>query len=444
MNFRRALGFSSFILFAGMALHADSTPLAQPPVRCAETMVPPPAPRSCRDPQDDREEEYCKAMEHVQDAIEDQNAFEGHEGTLDVYWMTVQGGKNTTAKINAIYEGANIEGMPPQILAGALKQESLMADIGLIDDGGNYSCGIGQMNLQEWCNWAQSLDSSKQSQIGWPGAELSAYATALGMASPCSKPLAIPSVAAPFLESAKARMKSERRHVLLMEMRHLQNLPQSEIYSKLPGADDEIKRLQMKMGKSFVENCMDTRKGILGKAHELSDIFHTQVPKALQDVQHYRSGERFQRTCKQTATTDAYPLHTGWLLADAMYNAGPQIMGLIAHYRKLDRSGIANPENWKDFGPQDLVNALYWGGKFVPGSDADPKGGKIEYISTSGEKRQMGYFKTCVVQRHMSRVINQSANSGVTIARSQEGDKGCSPKAGNVPEKRKSSSGVQK
>jgi len=50
-------------------------------------------------------------------------------------------------KVKAVYDASDLYGVPAHVLTGAIYQESLFSPLGISDDGGNFSCGMEQINL---------------------------------------------------------------------------------------------------------------------------------------------------------------------------------------------------------------------------------------------------------------------------------------------------------
>ena len=342
-------------------------------------------------------------------------------GEVELAWMRVLSLKDTAGKIDEIDDASERTGMPSQILFGALTQESLMADLGLAQDGGNFSCGIGQLNIQEWCRFAQAASPGLQRQMGWPRGQTGEI---------CSDPVLMPVLAKPFYEIGLKNLGAAPSYRLLPE--HLKNIKFEDVVAEFPDASSEIQHLRFSAVQSFLANCSDYRYGIPAKAHELERIFHTSVPEALQGVQTYSKGESFHRACRGKAA-DVYPLHTGWLLADAIYNAGPGIVTSLEYYLDLDAVSTNSPQTWLNFRPTDLISALYWAGKY------NSQTGFLESFDFDGHLQNRTWYKSCVVQRHIARVIQHVTLPGYLIADTLEGSDGCSKST--VPAARQVSSG---
>ncbi|MDO9183294.1 MAG: hypothetical protein Q7U04_12850, partial [Bacteriovorax sp.] len=88
--------------------------------------------------------------------------------TLEQAWMVVDGAQHVQEKLDAVQAASLKYGIPPQILIGAMKQESLLSSLGVSPDGGNYSCGMAQLNIQEWCSSMNRLSQEERTAYGWP------------------------------------------------------------------------------------------------------------------------------------------------------------------------------------------------------------------------------------------------------------------------------------
>ena len=437
------IGILAYSLGLALGVASASTDWSQPPVGCIEDVIYSEPSYACLDLTDvaDPLSDFpagmsasditmwkterakgltvCRAHEILR--RDEKNPGSEKPGEVELAWMRVLSLKDTSGKIDEINQASERTGMPSQVLFGALTQESLMADLGLAADGGNYSCGIGQLNIQEWCRFAQAASPGLQRQMGWPRGQSSEF---------CSDPVLTPSLAKPFYEIGLKNLGAAPSYRLLPE--HLKNIKYEDVVGEFPAASDEIQRTRFSAVQSFLMNCSDYRYGIPAKAHELERIFHTSVPEALQKVQTYPDGESFHRSCRGKAA-DVYPLHTGWLLADAIYNAGPGIVPALEYYLDLDAVSTQAPTTWADFQPTDLISALYWAGKYNPAT------GLLESFDFDGHLQTRTYYKSCVVQRHIARVIQHVTLPGYLLADTLEGPGGCSKSV--VPSARQVSSG---
>lgn len=440
----KAVVASALLFFSVPALATD---WSAPPVATARQMIPLAPDFPCLDltgvanPQKDlpplsEEEQRFWTVEHkrelrvcrAREVLRREPLGTVSEALVEWAWMTDLGVRRAEEKLAAIEESSREHGIPEQILVGAFMQESLLAELGISDDGGNYSCGVGQVNLLEWCRWAESLPAERQDGISWPRSELAAWRARGGADSVCSEPLLSPGLVSPFHRLALSRLRGEPAYRLRPE--HFSGVRLEDVVPEFPAGPSALQELRFAGVMSFVRNCSLAENGIAAKAHELGRIFSTYVPEALRSV--------------QLADGRYYPLHTGWLLADAIYNAGPGIVTAISWYLGLDPARLASRETWRAFTPVDLIEALYWAGKYNTAAAA------LEYRDFDGSLRRHTYFKACVVQRHVARVVQYASLPGVELARSLEGELGCrkieKDSAGrvirsNVPLERQRSSG---
>jgi hypothetical protein len=415
------------LLMAGLGLN-----WAQPPVGCIEDFVPKTIDRPCLDlsqlpnpnvslpPELIPEEVQFWNVDHRANlslcrAIEtDRRHRLGLQNfsadVLLVTWMRLNSAQDLDQKVSAIYEAANNVGMPPQILFGALKQESLLSNLGLTPDGNNYSCGLGQINIQEWCRYVSGLNSVEQIQMGWP--------TGI-TCDPQSLPTTL---LAPFYQIAALASSPQPDYLWTKE--NFKSIQLHDVVADFPTGTGAEQKSRFEAVISFLNHCQDPRSAIFAKAAELKHLFNEFVPRSLQRAQHYSKGDAFKKNC-QNSSSRTYPLHTGWLLAVAIYNAGPKQVPLVQHY--FSRKHLS-----KKLSPLDLIEALHWGGIF------NSKDGLIHFDSPDGTQLTQSWFKSCIVQRHIARVIQYSTLPGFEIAQSLETE-GCSKT--KIPEYRKTSSG---
>jgi hypothetical protein len=338
-------------------------------------------------------------------------------GSVELSWMRVLSVEGASEKIDSIYATADRHGMPPQLLLGALTQESMMSNLGIAADGGNYSCGIGQLNLREWCRWAESETHDTQDAIAWPRARIAAWKKSHGASSVCTESLAPPTLLKPFYEIGLARLGALPSYRLLEE--HVSGIAQAEVEGGFPAGDAETQALRYLMANSFANRCSRHEFGIPGKATELAYLYKAYVPKALKARETYAPGERYARSCLKQPASRLYPLHSGWLLAITIYNAGPRARDILAHYRGIAKDQLELPETWAGLTPLSLVEALYWGGRYNPAND------KIESVSLSGSTVSMDWRRQCILQRHATRVVKWVSLPGDAIIAPIEGSAGC-------------------
>ena len=321
-------------------------------------------------------------------------------GSLETAWMLVEMGKDIPEKIRAIYDAAERADMPPQILFGALKQESLLSNLGITVDGANFSCGIGQVNVLEWCEYMRTLPSAEQRRMNWP----------VGLS--CDTATLTTELVRPFYNIALRRLGGRPDYYLTP--REFEGITQREVVGQFPAGDASLQAKRFRATTNFVKYCSDLHHGIAAKGRELRRLFDVAVPAPLKEIEVYRGGASFPLACERPYRSRYYPLHTGWLLADAIYNAGDRQVSVLQYYYRMTKSGHESGSAWKPMNPLVLIEALHWGGKWNETSQ------KIEYQNVYGVANSQTWFKTCVVQRHIASVIQYAAQPGQTIAKSLE------------------------
>ena len=329
---------------------------------------------------------------------------------IQIAWMITNGAEKPQEKLSAVMNAANKYQIPPQILLGAITQESLLSSLGISPDGGNYSCGIAQLNIQEWCESLANQPASEKEKIGWPQISCSHLTSAM---------------LSPFYKIAK--LKLGPRPEYRINATDFTGITLAQVKTQFPAASEALQATRFKAINSFINHCQGFGLSISAKALILRNLFQNFVPIELKSAEIYPSGESFKRNCETAYSSKYYPLHTGWLLAVAIYNAGPRQSKLIEHYYQAK-------EKLPTLNPVDLIEALHWGGKNREGTS------KIYFQGRNGKTYSQSWYKSCVVQRHVSRVIQHVSLPGRPIARSLELAP-CSPDG--VPEYRKISSGVK-
>ncbi len=329
---------------------------------------------------------------------------------IQIAWMTANGGENSQQKLAKIVEAANMLQMPPQILVGALTQESLLADLGVSSDGGNYSCGIGQLNISEWCLGMNTLPAAERATLGWPT---------------MSCDTVTPAMVAPFHNIALRKLGTRPEYRL--DASDFVGITLNQVIGQFPAATPAVQANRFKAVSSFVANCQKHVYGIPFKARNIKNLFENFIPQKMKTDEVYAGQERYARSCATPSTSKYYPLHTGWLLALAAYNAGPSITKILEHYHQESADRIPS------LNPLDLIEALYWGGEVRVGSN------RVYFTGANQKTYSQSWYKSCVVQRHIARVIQHVTIPGTTIARSLEE----TPCAQTVPEARRVSSGVK-
>ncbi len=335
--------------------------------------------------------------------------------TIELAWMTVNAAEKVKEKLDAIHSASLNYGIPPQILIGAMKQESLLSSLGISPDGGNYSCGMAQLNIQEWCRSMNMLSETERNALNWP----------LGIS--CGDDFIPTNIVKPFYDLAITKIGS--KPIYQMNADDYKSIKYSDIY---PNKDDQLSSKSMlifQATKSFIDHCQNIKLSVSVKAQTLKSLFDNYVPTPLKQAEQYPMGSTFSRACNDVYSSIFYPLHTGWLLAVAMYNAGPLEPKLIDHYFKIKNN------NYPSLNPIDLIEALHWGGEWKPGTSL------VEFIDQDGVPHTQKWYKSCIVQRHIARVVQHVTIPGEIIAKSLE-QAPCSPSA-DVPDYRQKSTGVK-
>lgn len=353
------------------------------------------------------------------------------EAAVEIAWMQVAGANDSDAKANAIYEASRKNKMPAHVLTGALYQESMFVALGITADGGNYSCGVGQSNITEWCRWANQQSADKKKQMGWPGAV------------DCGS---LPStLLKPFHDIAMTKLNGLPDYRLTKA--HFAGIKQQDVVGGFPTGDAALQKLRFQAATSFINTCEGVNDGIAAKANELANLYRLYVPKGMKEREVYASGQSFGRQCQQRGFDGYYPLHGGWLMAVGSYNAGPRAIDTLAFYNGWTSEDVAKTSTFEGITPLEMVNALYWAGKYSAVDD------KIHYKTFGGQGASWNWFKQCVLQRHIARVVQHVTLTGYpapvdsleganTCARSVFDADGKLVKSG-VPEFRQKSSGIK-
>lgn len=347
--------------------------------------------------------------------------------TIENAWMVVDGAKKVDEKLLAIEAASKKYEMPPHVLIGAMRQESLFASLGISSDGGNFSCGMSQLNIQEWCQAMNSLSKAERDSFGWPSD------------IQCNSEELPTNIVKPFYDLAVKNLGS--RPSYQMNAEDFKGITADQVMGSFPSGDKSLQERRFQAITSFVNNCQNIPLSINFKAKTLKGLFTNFVPSKLKQQELYSEGKTFNRSCKTLYTSKYYPLHTGWLLAVAMYNAGPSQAKVVGHYYQAKSTEL--PE----MNPLDLIEALHWGGKWKPGTDHivytnmdAEKTGKKWFKKEASNEMTQSWFKSCIVQRHVARVIQHVTLPAESIAKSLEVG-GCTMTG--VPEYRQKSSGVK-
>lgn len=321
---------------------------------------------------------------------------------IQIGWMVTTGGKNPERKLESVVSASKRSGIPPHVLLGAITQESLLASLGISPDGGNYSCGIAQLNISEWCAGMQTLTQAEKDSLKWPAVSCASITSSL---------------VGPFYDIAVKRLGTRPEYRIT-----------STDFSGITSADVKQPEKTFQAVNSFIQNCQNDELSIRFKAANLKNLFVNFIPSAMKTREMYSPGTPRQSSCRIQNTTSYYPLHTGWLLAVAAYNAGPRVSALVEHYFQVRTSTLPL------MSPKDLVEALHWGGKVKPGTSS------VVFTGANGKTLTQSWYKSCVVQRHVSRVVQHVTLPGQTILKSLE-KVPCAN--GEVPEYRRNSSGIK-
>lgn len=326
------------------------------------------------------------------------------EATLKAAWLMVDGGRDASLKLKVIQKASADYGIPPQILIGALKQESLLSSVGVMPDGGNYSCGIAQLNIDEWCESMSTLSLEKKVELGWPDINCdSAFLPTESVRS--------------FYEYA---VKKNNGSKPMYQMT-------AQDYEGIMPPDVNLPEQVFKAVLSYINHCQDFALSIPIKASILKNLYDHFVPVSFKEREQYSEGKTFARTCNEPYPVKSFPLNTGWLLTTAMYNAGPVQSKLVGFYYQV------KDNQFPTMNPLDLIESLHWGGKWKEGTDL------VSFTDQKGKEYTQRWIKSCIVQRHVARVIQHVTELNQTIAKSLE-QEGCKQ---SVPLYRRVSSGIK-
>jgi hypothetical protein len=433
---------------------ASTTPIdwRQPPVGCVGELVPSVPERGCldlsqvADPQKEfppflspeeqeywqshkRQLTYCRSVEVLKREAARPGSFS--PGTIELSWMQAIAVEHRAEKLAAVLEASRTNHMPAQVLTGALFQESLCSELGIAEDGNNYSCGMGQINIVEWCHWAAKQTGERRKNLGLTDTQLDCGELA-------------PVLVKPFYEIAKTRLNGLPEYRLRKE--HFKNISYADVVSEFPSAPGDIQKMRYEAVKAFIDSCQNPRDGIAAKANELAALYERFVPNGLKQLDQYKEGEKYQRACPG-GYDRAYPLNSGWLLAVGMYNAGPKALDALAFYNRWTKPQLEEVKTFRKFTPADMIKSFYWAGKYNKATD------KIDVVNLNGSVQNWLWFKTCVLQRHVARVIQHVTLPGTpNFVDSLEGQYPCAKSTfdesgklvkSGVPPFRKTSSGMK-
>ncbi len=251
----------------------------------------------------------------------------------------------------------------------------------------------------------------------------------------------------PFYDIAKSRLNGLPEYRLMPS--HFQNISYNDVVGQFPPASEAVQKIRYQATRAFIDNCAEPQKAITAKAHEIADLFKRYVPAGMKQNERYAAGDGLKRKCQDTGHGEYYPLHAGWLIAVGSYNAGPQAVDALAHYQMWDRAAVGDLATFRDFTPANMVESLYWAGKW------DPQDDKIHFSLLNGREFSWPWFRACVLQRHIARVSEHVTAYGQKSALSSMEDKfgtcmrsQIDPGSGKViktgvPSHRQTSSGVK-
>ncbi|MFZ4714824.1 MAG: hypothetical protein ACOYL6_13990 [Bacteriovoracaceae bacterium] len=351
----------------------------------------------------------CRSQEVLKRQVDGTQNFTPSQ--IELAWMRVNGTEEKESKLSSIYQAALENNMPPNILFGALTQESLLANLSITPDGDNYSCGMAQINIAEFCRGINSLPLEERKSLGWPVISCDEET----LPTTIVKPL--------YLVATKNNAKPDYQ----LTVADYAKVTFEDVKASIP---DPIK---FQAVQAFTRLCLDIRLSIKFKAKELNRLYKM-VPEGLRKIEQYQEGESFNLTCAQPYKASTYPLQTAWLLAVAMYNAGPNEIKLLQHYNQMTKETSADGSAWKDFTPKDLIEGLHWGGKWKDGTTS------VFYKDFQGKEYSQRWYKSCVVQRHVARVVQHVTAKGTSIVKSIEQEP-CAPNV--IPAYRQQSSGLK-
>ena len=321
---------------------------------------------------------------------------------VQIAWMVTTGGRNSEKKLQSVISASKKYSIPPHVLLGAITQESLLASLGISPDGGNYSCGIAQLNISEWCEGVQALPQAEKEAIKWPAIACSSINSAM---------------IEPFYNIAFKRLGNRPDYRMT-----------STDFEGITATDVRLPEKTFLAVNSFIQNCQNDELSIRFKAAVLKNLFVNFVPAEMKNREIYSQDSQRPASCRIQNTTSYYPLHSGWLLAVAAYNAGPRVTSIVEHYFQPGANSLPA------ISPKDLVEALHWGGKVRSGTSS------VIFTGRNGKTLTQSWYKSCVVQRHVSRVVQHVTLPGQTILKSLE-KVPCAN--GEVPEYRRNSPGIK-
>ncbi len=359
MNLIRLSLFIALFLPSSGAYADDvkSTSLSEVPVACVESIAP-----NANNPEFASAKEVIATSKNI-----------SSDDYLNA-WMYLRAAKAADEKVNAIYEAADKYDMPPIVLTGAMMQESNLDSLPLTEDFGNWACGMGQINVNDWCYWASSLNADDKRRIDWSQSSNDRFQEKNPSIDLCSSDFVVPDHAQAFhsvlmsrlhaaspgakefmmdasyaVTPARIQFSEVKREFSLITKKHQKENDDDSLADT--SDENAAQQLRFEITRNFVENCLDSKNAAQALAYNLRQTFDA-LPAELKEAQRYKDGQAKKSGCQRTPSSSAYPLHVGWLLADAVYNAGDEILPGVFTYQR--RHHI----DWEEFSPQDLVHAI--------------------------------------------------------------------------------------
>ena len=314
-------------------------------------------------------------------------------------WTYVKAAENSEAKIAEIYAASEKYNIPPLILYGSLAQESSLQEMGLSKDYFNWACGVGQLNINDWCSWANQTSTETKSQIEWPQQDFDRLHAQNPRLNLCGTFFIVPEYVRPFHQAAMLRLQSEMgpsapeymlegNHVLssvpslAQSSSMLQTMSRYYFPHHANAEAEDAQKLRFEIGRSFAKHCAEHRNGIYAAAFTFKKVFDS-LPEEIRSAQRYNSGEAKSPICKSEIKSEHFPIAIGWLLADAIYNAGPELLTGVMAYQK------ASHISWENFKPENLVDAINYTLK-LPNNGLKPIGLREAIGHVSGVLEAIG------------------------------------------------------
>ena len=191
-------------------------------------------------------------------------------------------------KVAAVYAAAEEYNLSPVVLAGAILQESGAADLGIGRDFDNWTCGLSQISVNEWCPWIESKSPEFQDQLGWPRELIAQFkAHHLGTDICAENTFIAREHVRPFQAIAIDRMKKDihskveylLRPEYLIQPKPIEFQEVAESMKQIShqhqsnfAEDDDAQMIRYKMTKSYAENCSNHKLAVPAMAQNLFDL----------------------------------------------------------------------------------------------------------------------------------------------------------------------------